>query len=130
MKKRLILLIITFFTISCSKDDTIASEMLTETNIEIANTDGSSLVNPSCLNSTHTYAIKITTSKKENTVVETTNIGFTVNGVIHNITFTEPGSKTIIVDNLNAGQNTVQLVNTGITRTLFLIAPATFEIIN
>lgn len=130
MKKRLILFIITIITLSCSEDDTIASEMLTEINIEIVNPDGSSLVNPNCLNSTHTYAVKITAAKNENTEVETTNIGFSVNGVIHNITFTEPGSKIIIVDNLNVGQNTVQLANTGITHILFLTAPATFEIVD
>ena len=120
------LVVLSLISIGCSKKDPIGEYQ--PAGIAFVLQDGTPIVAGDCIDPNANYAIKIEVTTDGNTNVETTVIAYTFNGNLSSVTFNTSAPRMVNVPILE-GENIVQLVDSGYSNTLVLLAPSEFEIV-
>ena len=90
--------------------------------------DGSEIPEGECLDLSSSYAVKIETEKEGTGDLESTEIEYTLNGVVYSTTFTEITSKLLPVT-LSEGENIAQLIASGSNDALNVVLSCNAKII-
>ncbi|MFT6993325.1 MAG: hypothetical protein ACJA1P_000049 [Maribacter sp.] len=127
MKTRLYIIAISFLILfsSCSKDD---EKRISLVELNFVAADGSIIFENSCIDPNATYALKVQVLTEGSGQMNPTKIEYTLNGVIHGVTFSAAGIKNIPVEIIN-GPNVAQLLSTGITKRINYKAQGEFELV-
>ncbi|MFD1063285.1 hypothetical protein ACFQ1Q_08495 [Winogradskyella litorisediminis] len=128
--KKVVLIFVLFVVLGCSGDDDAPEQpVINVTNLRVLAQDGFNVGVGSCINPNENYLVEITISTQNSVqLIEPVVVSYTVNGNTSSVTFTEIGIKTIPV-NFVTGENVVELVDSGDSVTLNVIAPTQFELI-
>lgn len=125
-------LIFALILISCKNDDdssmSSSPSTLTASDISIVFQDGSSINQGECIDPEDNYAVKITVLQDGDGAIEPTIINYTLNGNTSSTTFTNPEPKIINIT-LLVGENNVQLQDSGISDSIFVVSNQEFEIV-
>ena len=90
--------------------------------------DGSEIPEGVCLDLSASYAVKIETEKEGTGDLESTEIAYTLNGVVYSTTFTEITNKLLPVT-LSEGENVAQLIASGNSANLNVVLSCNAKII-
>ena len=90
--------------------------------------DGSEIPEGVCLDLSASYAVKIETVKEGTGDLESTEIAYTLNGVVYSTTFTEITNKLLPVT-LSEGENVAQLIASGNSANLNVVLSCNAKII-
>ncbi|SHG51796.1 hypothetical protein [Winogradskyella jejuensis] len=128
--KTVAVLFIAALTFSCSGDDDNTEEAIIDvTNLRILAQDGFSVGVSDCIDPNENYLVEITISTQNNIqLTEPVVVNYTVNGNTSSVTFTQVGIKTIPV-NFVTGENVVELVESGTSVSLTVVAPSEFVLL-
>lgn len=128
-----ILLIVMFIHLGCSKDDDddlkITIESFDATEIEFVYSDGSSISANECIIPNEPYAIQIKTTKNSSGNTNVSKIGYTINGALYSMSFSEAGTKRNPI-NLVDGRNIAELSATATTDEISYYSQDDFELVN
>jgi len=113
---------------SCSKDDGPSQASLEASSIAIIKADGTPLDPSSCIDPNERYAVAIKTILNGDGEIQTKRVEYTVNGNLFSMTFTQATTQNNPIT-LATGTTTVQLVESGTSDTITLIAPSEFVIV-
>ena len=112
--------------LGCDKDDGPGQATLDIVDFKIVNQDGTSLSPTECINPNQQYAVAIQARINGEGDVQVKRVDFTVNGTPFSVTFQNSGTLTTIIP-IVVGQNLVQLVDSGLSDSITLLAPTEFE---
>ncbi|MEX1383048.1 hypothetical protein, partial [Lutibacter sp.] len=113
---------------SISLDVVFCNATIVSNKISFVFADGSDIPTEGCLDLNSNYAVKIETEKQGTGDLETTEIEYTLNGVVYSTTFTEVTNKILPVT-LSEGNNVVQLIDSGNAASLDVVISCNATII-
>lgn len=90
--------------------------------------DGFSIPLGACLDLKSAYAVKIKTKVEGDGPVESTNIKYTINGILYSMEFSGSGSKMNLVS-IKLGQNIARVFSTNLESEINFIAQGDFELV-
>lgn len=128
MKIKTYSILITFLIVflSCSKDEDFT--IISPANISFVHEDGSEIGIQECVNPNENYGVMIRTTSSGSGKYKVIKVDYTLNGVLHTMTFLKEGTQTnpvILVD----GVNTAQIVESGYSSALYYVAQDDFELV-
>ncbi|MFT4612314.1 MAG: hypothetical protein ACJA2M_000405 [Polaribacter sp.] len=133
MKTKLsILITFSFLFVSCLPNNSIGSyeHELTATSIKfIHELDGKEVQLGECLSPDILYAIQIETVNNSEANPAVTNIEYTINGTLYNMSFSDEGISYNPIE-LVEGKNIVQLVETGFTKEVTYVLQDDFILVD
>ncbi len=127
MKVRPYLILIIFFTLltSCSKDEEVK---ISNIELNFVDANNSIISENSCIDPNSTYGLKIQVLTEGSGQMKPTKIEYTLNGVIHGITFSAASIKIIPVELIN-GPNIAQLLINGKIKRVNFMAQGEFQLV-
>lgn len=125
----IIYLLVVLVFINCGSDDDGPREVELEAqDISFANIDGTSVADSSCLELAKNYQVVIKTVAKGDGELIPTRIDYSLNGVTYSKTIVIEGLTYIPIE-INEGQNTIQLLSNGISKTAYAAALGEYELV-
>lgn len=127
-----ITVMVLFLIMGCSKndDDSVSNtvESFDPKSIEFVHEDGTSISENECITPHQSYAIQITTIKNNNGTTKVSKIEYTINGVLHSMSFSEAGTKRTPIILVN-GVNIAELSGTTLSDEVKFVEQDDFQLV-
>ena len=120
------LLLVVSLCVNCSGDDDFST--FSPKTINFVNSDGTFILENDCVNPNEQYSIAIDVNTVGAGPSQPTQIEYTINGALYSATFTNDGIKEIPIT-LQEGTNIAQLVNNGVSSTVYITTQDDFELV-
>jgi len=122
-----------FLIMGCSKNDEDVEifstvESFEPTSIEFVHEDGTSISDNECIMPQKSYAIQIKAVKKNNGNTKVSKVEYTINGVLHSMSFSEAGTKRTPIILVN-GENIAELSATTLSDKVKFVEQDDFQLV-
>ena len=128
-----ITVMVLFLIMGCSKNDEDVEifstvESFEPTSIEFVHEDGTSISDNECITPQKSYAIQIKAVKKNNGNTKVSKVEYTINGVLHSMSFSEAGTKRTPIILVN-GENIAELSATTLSDKVKFVEQDDFQLV-